>query len=139
MSLSDLPASVILFFILAVLALIGIVTWLGLKSKRSGGAASRKRQLRLAVMDVARVYGRRRLVIVRRDNVEHLLIIGGQTDLVVETNIVRGNAAVACEAAPARTPVAETLLARPRPTSTAREYGERRQQRENMAASSARI
>src|SRR5581483_1340423 len=36
------------------------------------------------------VDGRRRLVLVRRDNVEHLLMIGGPADLVVEPNIVRG-------------------------------------------------
>jgi flagellar protein FliO/FliZ len=32
----------------------------------------------------------RRLVMVRRDNVEHLLMIGGPNDFVVETNVVRG-------------------------------------------------
>jgi flagellar protein FliO/FliZ len=35
------------------------------------------------------VDGRRRLVLVRRDNIEHLLMIGGPTDIVVESNIVR--------------------------------------------------
>jgi len=32
---------------------------------------------RLAVVDAAAVDGRRRLVLIRRDNVEHLLMIGG--------------------------------------------------------------
>jgi hypothetical protein len=41
------------------------------------------------VIDAAAVDGRRRLVLVRRDNVEHLLMIGGPADLVVEPNIVR--------------------------------------------------
>jgi hypothetical protein len=44
---------------------------------------------RLAVIDAVAVDGRRRLVLVRRDNVEHLLMIGGPTDIVVEPNIVR--------------------------------------------------
>ena len=44
---------------------------------------------RLAVIDAAAVDGRRRLVLVRRDNIEHLLMIGGPTDIVVEPNIVR--------------------------------------------------
>jgi hypothetical protein len=44
---------------------------------------------RLAVIDAAAVDGRRRLVLVRRDNVEHLLMIGGPSDIVVEPNIVR--------------------------------------------------
>jgi hypothetical protein len=41
------------------------------------------------VIDAATVDGRRRLVLIRRDNVEHLLMIGGPSDLVVEPNIVR--------------------------------------------------
>ncbi|MEQ1718012.1 MAG: hypothetical protein ABL907_18895 [Hyphomicrobium sp.] len=44
-------------------------------------------QKRLEVMDHANVDGRRRLVLVRRDNVEHLIMIGGPVDVVVETGI----------------------------------------------------
>jgi hypothetical protein len=40
-------------------------------------------------MDSATVDTRRRLVLVRRDNVEHLILIGGPSDVVVEQNIVR--------------------------------------------------
>src|SRR5664279_5714347 len=54
------------------------------------GGGTRGRQPRLAVIDAATVDGRRRLVLIRRDNVEHLLMIGGPTDVVVEPNIVRG-------------------------------------------------
>jgi flagellar protein FliO/FliZ len=32
----------------------------------------------------------RRLVVVRRDNVEHLVMIGGPNDILIETNILRG-------------------------------------------------
>ncbi len=60
---------------------------------RLGGASARGRQPRLAVIDYASVDGRRRLILVRRDNVEHLLMIGGPTDVVVEPNIVRAVAA----------------------------------------------
>src|ERR1044071_806146 len=80
------------FFIafLVVLALIGLTAWL---VRRFGanrlGNASRGRQPRLAVIDAATVDGPRRLVLIRRDNVEHLLMIGGPTDIVVEPNIVR--------------------------------------------------
>jgi hypothetical protein len=61
-------------------------------------AASRGRQPRLAVIDAAAVDARRKLVIIRRDNVEHLLMIGGPTDVVVETNIVRAATATTREA-----------------------------------------
>jgi hypothetical protein len=43
----------------------------------------------LAVIDAAKVDGRRHLILIRRDNLEHLLMIGGPTDIVVEPNIVR--------------------------------------------------
>ncbi|MGN6548485.1 MAG: hypothetical protein ACTHJ3_01115, partial [Pararhizobium sp.] len=45
------------------------------------------RQPRLAVLDAAAVDAHRRLVLVRRDDVEHLILIGGPTDIVVESGI----------------------------------------------------
>ncbi len=77
--------------LLIVLALIGLATWLVRRFGGSalGSSANRGRMPRLAVIDAAAVDGRRRLVLVRRDNVEHLLMIGGPTDVVVEPNIVR--------------------------------------------------
>ncbi len=82
-----------------VLALIGLTAWLVRRfgSNRLGGNAARGRQPRLAVIDAAPVDGRRRLVLIRRDNVEHLLMIGGPSDVVVEQNIVRAIGAGARE------------------------------------------
>lgn len=85
----------VMFFLafVAVLALIGAVAWLVRRfaGNRLGSNANRGRMPRLAVIDAAAVDGRRRLVLVRRDNVEHLLMIGGPSDIVVESNIVRAN------------------------------------------------
>ena len=86
--------SLIVRFVVAfviVLALIGATFWVIRRfgATRVGAAAQRGRQPRLAVIDAAPVDGRRRLVLVRRDNVEHLLMIGGPSDIVVEQNIVR--------------------------------------------------
>ncbi|MCA1442434.1 flagellar biosynthetic protein FliO [Ensifer sp. IC4062] len=47
----------------------------------------KNRQPRLAVLDAAAVDARRRLVLVRRDDVEHLIMIGGPTDIVIESRI----------------------------------------------------
>jgi flagellar protein FliO/FliZ len=83
----------VLFFLsfVAVLALIGLAAWLVRRfaGNRLGANTNRGRMPRLAVIDAAAVDGRRRLVLVRRDNIEHLLMIGGPTDIVVEPNIVR--------------------------------------------------
>ena len=88
---SEIPLAARFFIaFLVVLALIGLTAWLVRRfgSNRLGGAP-RGRQPRLAVIDAASGDGRRRLVLIRRDNVEHLLMIGGPTDVVVEQNIVR--------------------------------------------------
>lgn len=79
------------FAFIVVLALIGLATWLVRRfaGNRLGTGANRGRMPRLAVVDAAAVDGRRRLVLVRRDNIEHLLMIGGPSDIVVEPNIVR--------------------------------------------------
>lgn len=100
-----------------VLALIGGAAYLvrrfGSKALQSATAA-RGRQHRLALIDSTPVDGRRRLLLIRRDNVEHLIMVGGPTDVVVEANIVRAAPATARETVPARAtaPQPETM---PRP------------------------
>ena len=42
---------------------------------------------RLDVVEQANVDGRRRLVLIRRDDVEHLIMTGGPVDVVIETGI----------------------------------------------------
>jgi flagellar protein FliO/FliZ len=111
---SEMPLAARFFIaFLIVLALIGLTAWLVRRFGSSRlGTTARGRQPRLAVIDAATVDGRRRLVLIRRDNVEHLLMIGGPTDLVVEPNIVR---AVARESArePARAGPQTDIGARP--------------------------
>ena len=88
---SNMQALTFFFAFVAVLALIGAAAWLVRRfaGSRLGANTNRGRMPRLAVIDAAAVDGRRRLVLVRRDNIEHLLMIGGPTDIVVEPNIVR--------------------------------------------------
>ena len=82
--------------LLVVLGLIALTFWLirrfGPITFTKTGVA-RGRQPRLALLESATVDARRRLVLIRRDNVEHLLLVGGPTDVVVEPNIVRAAAA----------------------------------------------
>jgi len=109
---SELPLPVRFFLaFLVVLGLIGATAWAVRRfgTGRLGGASARGRQPRLGVIDYASVDARRRLILVRRDNVEHLLMIGGPTDVVVEANIVRAVAATSRDVPLARPPAVEPL------------------------------
>jgi hypothetical protein len=79
-----------------VLALIAIVILFMLYrsiSRPRMASGRRSKNARLAITDAASIDDRRRLVLVRRDNVEHLIMIGGPSDLVIESNIESGLAA----------------------------------------------
>src|SRR5690349_12481989 len=111
------------YFVVAFLGVLALI-WGSLYALKrlSGGAlggttGTRGRQPRLAVIESTMIDQRRRLWLIRRDNVEHLIMTGGPTDLVIEPNIVRGVAAApAREAAPARvTPSVADPLPRPLP------------------------
>src|SRR5262245_19999483 len=108
---SGVPTAIIAAIVVVVL--LALAFWLVRRfgGGRLGGGAARGRQPRLAVIDQATVDGRRRLVLIRRDNVEHLLIIGGPTDVVVEQNILRA-AAVQRDVVPARPAAATDTLPR---------------------------
>ncbi|MBO0344967.1 flagellar biosynthetic protein FliO [Roseibium sp. CAU 1637] len=76
--------------LLVVLILIALFVFI---LKRLSGArlsTGRGRQPRIAVMDATNIDTRRRLLLVRRDNVEHLILVGGSNDLVIEPGIIRG-------------------------------------------------
>jgi flagellar protein FliO/FliZ len=134
---SEMPLAARFFIaFLIVLALIGLTAWLVRRFGSSRlGTTARGRQPRLAVIDAATVDGRRRLVLIRRDNIEHLLMIGGPTDVVVEPNIVRAvgarevarEATRATPAEPAVRPAATIengwpLQPEPAPTQAPRPY-----------------
>jgi len=53
----------------------------------SPGLFGARPEKRLAVVEQSNVDGRRKLVLIRRDNVEHLIMTGGPVDVVIETNI----------------------------------------------------
>ena len=51
--------------------------------------AAKNRVPRLSITDFKDIGDKRHLILARRDNVEHLILIGGPNDLVIETGIVR--------------------------------------------------
>jgi len=101
------------------LAAMFVVFWLIRKRSNStfirGG---KNRQPRLAVLDAAAVDTRRRLVLVRRDGVEHLILIGGPTDVVIESSIVPSNLEAAMPLATSEAD-SETLREQPTPQPSA--------------------
>ena len=106
-----------------LLALLLLFLVLGMFQKRVRG----RKGSRLSISEYYELDKERRLVLIRRDGMEHLLLIGGDHDLVVETGIVgpgesigqaphRGRLPTAVEERPA-----EPELTRPAPPPLARE------------------
>ena len=68
-----------------VLVLILALAWAARRSGLGGVAAKpRSRSRRLGVVEVLTLDPKRRLVIVKRDGVEHLLLLGAASETVVE-------------------------------------------------------
>jgi hypothetical protein len=113
----------VLWTLLALLVLVVLLVVLKLVSSLRYGtfvAGGRNRKARLAVSDATAVDGHRRLVLVRRDDVEHLLLIGGSSDIVVEQDIRIGQprrvpAPAEREAPPPAAPAPAPAVAAPPP------------------------
>ena len=86
-----------------VLVLIVLGLWALKVFFRASNTFVRGRNRRLTVVDQVSIDQKRQLLIVRRDNVEHLILVGGAQDLVVESGIVAEKPAAA---APMRRPAA---------------------------------
>ncbi|MEL6504473.1 MAG: hypothetical protein AAFO61_04160 [Pseudomonadota bacterium] len=107
----------ILALVLSAIVVL-VVLWLIISAIRRPRFASsrRSRQARLAITDAALIDERRKLVLVRRDNVEHLVLIGGANDLVIESDIGAQPQAVATphqEPAAPSAPMAAAVPPRP--------------------------
>ena len=92
--LGDSPAIQYLFAFVVILALLALFAFVlrrltGGRLMLPGQDRGRSRQPRLGIVDIYDLDRQRQLILLRRDNVEHLLLIGGPNDVVIETNIVR--------------------------------------------------
>jgi flagellar protein FliO/FliZ len=71
-----------------VLALIALAAWLARRLGLAGALpVQRGRPRRLALVEALALDGKHRLVLVRRDGVEHLLLLGAAAAVVVEPGI----------------------------------------------------
>ena len=84
-------ASVVILVLLALLGLF-VRQIQGGRLKVPGQSGGRQRQPRLGIVDTYDLDRQRQLVLIRRDNVEHLVMVGGASDVVIESNITRGSA-----------------------------------------------
>ncbi|SON56207.1 flagellar biosynthesis protein [Hartmannibacter diazotrophicus] len=78
------------FIIALVVVSILIILGSWLLHRYAGGnilTGVRGKQKRIFVVEAAMVDARRKLVLVKRDSVEHLVLIGGPNDIVIEPNI----------------------------------------------------
>ncbi len=101
-----------LFALGAVIVAILLVLWLLKLVFSASGNAVRGRNRRLAVVDSLALDPKRQLLIIRRDDVEHLILVGGTQDIVVEAGIAIEEAAAA---QPQRRPIPMVAGRKPAP------------------------
>ena len=80
-------------FVLALLFVLGLIGLLAAAAKRWGlglpqAQGRTGKNKRIGLVEVAALDSKRRLVLVKRDDVEHLIILGHNGETVVETGIV---------------------------------------------------
>jgi flagellar protein FliO/FliZ len=72
-----------------VIALIALVGWLARRYGLGALAVPKgARRKRLSLVDVMPLDGKRRLVLVARDGIEHLILLGSHGDIAIETGVV---------------------------------------------------
>lgn len=106
--------------VMTVIAGLGLAAVIFLRAYLNGTSPSEvlfrpRTEPRIGVIEYANVDGRRKLLLVRRDDVEHLIMTGGPVDVVIETGIG--------EKKPARTATAEPQAATVF-TRSARSFGQ---------------
>jgi flagellar protein FliO/FliZ len=71
-----------------VLVLIFALAWVAKRLGLGGHLTAGRGKRRLGVQEVLSLDNKRRLVLLKRDGVEHLILLGLNDDVVVETGIV---------------------------------------------------
>lgn len=111
----------IIIVAVALLALVGVFWLIRNRASSTFIRGGKNRQPRLAVLDATAVDTRRRLVLIRRDDVEHLVMIGGPTDIVIESRIPQAEQSrvpsQAEQKAPPPVPPQQPRMAQPAPAS----------------------
>ena len=113
--------NIIAAVVVLLIVLILLAVWRKFSPRVSGG----RRGQRLGISEYYEVDKDRRLVIVRRDNVEHLILIGGPQDMVIEDSIGAPRTQAAQGATTADPSFASPPLGTARPAPRASVYVEK--------------
>jgi flagellar protein FliO/FliZ len=78
-------------FVASLVFIVGLIGLCAYAAKRmglaTGGVAATGNQKRLSIVEVKVIDAKHRLVLMRRDNLEHLVLLGGEQDLLIESGI----------------------------------------------------
>ena len=79
-------------FLLALVFVLGLIGLLAMVARRMGfgfpaSAIKGAKTRRLSVVEATSLDGRRRLVLIRRDDTEHLILMGPTSELLIESGI----------------------------------------------------
>ena len=78
-------------FVFALLFVIGLIGAIALLAKKIGmgnrGPMHYSRKKRLSIVETMQLDSKRRVILIRRENKDHLILLGGMTDLVIENDI----------------------------------------------------
>ncbi|HVM82150.1 MAG TPA: flagellar biosynthetic protein FliO [Stellaceae bacterium] len=72
-----------------VIALIGALAWIVRRMGWGSRFVAPAGKRRLGILEVLPLDGKRRLVLLRRDEAEHLILLGADRDLLIESAIGR--------------------------------------------------
>lgn len=76
-----------LFTLVFVIALMGVLAMLVKKAGLMGAPIQNPKGKRLSLIESLPIDARRRVVIVRQDDAEHLLLLGMESEIVIAQNI----------------------------------------------------
>lgn len=101
-----------------VIVLIVLGLWV-LKFFMKAGVAMRPQGRRVQVVEQVQVDAKRQLLVIRRDNVEHLVMTGGPQDVVIESGIPAAERPALAGRRMPVAPVAEEVAKAPAPAAAA--------------------
>ena len=96
------------YIFLAMVFVLGLIALLAFLARRFGlgfsGTSKPGQERRLSISEVLTLSPKHRLVLVKRDGTEHLLLLGANTDIVVESGIGKNSFSSALQEATQKEP-----------------------------------